>query len=187
MRRQLYILLIVVGVVVGAVGITGVATRHTHRVPQYTVTAPSHVTLPLAAGSWNVFVRAGSGPYGTPAQLAQLTVTGPNGANITVVAPATSTTVRVGGRAYADSTAFLTSFRAPTAGSYQLQVSPPSGVASLAVLVTRPAHFRFPWDGVVIDGVVLIVAGTLLTVFETRRRRQVEILEAAYAASARRP
>jgi hypothetical protein len=177
MRRGLYVLLLVVGVVLVALGGYHVAFPPPLHPLRIESVAPSQTTDALTPGTWHVFGRAGTGLYGS-AVVIQVSVTAPNGRPVPVALPSYPATLNAGGVSYEESV----TMHIPTAGNYVVSLTPTNS-PPIRVLVTKSLHPRFPWDGLTIDGTVLVAVGAAMTAYEKRRRRTQAELEATYAKS----
>jgi hypothetical protein len=173
MARRLYALSLVLGVVLVALGIFHVAFREPQGPLRLRSVAPSQTTDVLTPGTWGVYDRAGTGPYGSAVVL-NVSVAAPDGSAVPLIVPSSPASLHDHGVSYAESA----TMRIPTAGSYVVSLTPTNG-PPVRALVTESVHPRFPWSGLIIDGVVLVAFGAGMTAHEKREGRTLAGFEGA--------
>jgi hypothetical protein len=157
----LFLGLAVVGLAVGVLGLVQDA-----RAPKghpYAVRAlPASLSLRLTAGSWTVYEHPLSGGATPTINLRVLAAGGvqmPVGGALGIAA----------GPLHEDGSTFTPAddTTIPTTATYRVELSAPTAVR---VIVARsvPAS-PFPWSGLVVDGVALVLAGTVLILIDVRR------------------
>jgi hypothetical protein len=177
MPRPPAVVLMVVGLAVAVFGGYHALQKHPGPTGRSITTVPGKFSRYLTPGSWSIYGQDGTGPYGTALPLTNA-VTTPTGAAVALTTPSGLTTLKVNGTVFAPAA----NFPITAAGTYSFTITTSNG-NPVRLLVTPSLHPKFKaWIPLAIDGLVLLAAGTGLMAWDTRRRRQVHTLEAAYTS-----
>jgi hypothetical protein len=163
----LFIMIAVAGVIVGILGL--VKTVDGGKTTPYRVVAlPATVTTRLTTGSWSIFGR--SGPAGPPRFNATIIGPAPSGAQLPIFSATATGAVRhihQGGASYPA----VLSANVPATGTYRVVLSARQPGPVDVIVTTTLGPVTFPWDGLVIDGLFLLLVGVGLTALDIRHAR----------------